>query len=92
MLAAFCVIALLVIIIGAGVLKAGIVAVCALVILQAAIAAFMHQAELWAHGLVVLVEFIAGILTSNIALTVMCIIVYVAATYLLESVTAGETK
>lgn len=92
MLAVFCAIALIAIIIGAVVLKAGVVAVCVLVILQAAIAAFMHQAELWAHGLVVLVELIAGIITSNIMLTVMCIIVYVAATYLLESVTAGENK
>ena len=92
MLAVFCAIVLLAIIIGSVVLKAGVVAVCILVILQAAIAALMHQAELWAHGLVVLVELIAGIITSNIMLTLMCILVYVAATYLLESVSAGENR
>ena len=91
MLAVFCAIVLLAIIIGS-VLKAGVVAVCILVILQAAIAALMHQAELWAHGLAVLVELIAGIITSNVVLTLMCILVYVAATYLLESVSAGENR
>lgn len=88
----FCVIALAMILIGILVLKENVVTVCALIIIEAAIAVMLHRAELWIHGGMILAEIIAGILTGNIGLIVLCVIVYIAATYTLKTAVIGENE
>lgn len=83
-LAAFVLVALAVILIGFAGLKAPLVPVCAVVILEAAIAVFMHNAELWIHGACVLVELIVGILVGRTGMMILCVVIYVAATAVLR--------
>ncbi len=66
------------------------VAVCVLVVIEALIAALLHRAELWIHGVLILAEIIVGILFNHIVLVILCLCVYVAATavmMVLEQVT-----
>ena len=79
-IAAFAVIVAAMVLIGVCVLHVPVVAMCMLVILETALAVFLHHAELWLHGVVILAEVIAGILCSKILLVVLCAVVYVAAT------------
>lgn len=88
----FCVIALAMILIGILALKENVVPVCILIIIEAAIAVMLHKAELWVHGVLVLAEIIAGILTGNIGLIILCIVVYIAATYTLKTTVIGENE
>ena len=67
-----------------------VVAMCMLVILETVLAVFLHHAELWLHGVVILAEVIAGILCSKILLVVLCAVVYVAATACLQVSDRGE--
>lgn len=85
---AFCLIALAVIIVGFAALKAPVVPVCAVVIMEAAIAVLMHNAELWIHGACVLVELIVGILVGRTGLMILCVVIYVAATAALRFLVA----
>ena len=83
-IAAFAVIVAAMVLIGVCVLHVPVVAMCMLVILETALAVFLHHAELWLHGVVILAEVIAGILCSKILLVVLCAVVYVAATACLQ--------
>ncbi len=65
-IAAFAVIVAAMVLIGVCVLHVPVVAMCMLVILETALAVFLHHAELWLHGVVILAEVIAGILCSKI--------------------------
>ncbi len=89
-IAAFAVIVAAMVLIGVCVLHAPVVAMCLLVILETALAVFLHHAELWLHGAVILAEVIAGILCSKILLVVLCAVVYVAATACLQVSDRGE--
>lgn len=89
-IAVFAVIVAAMVLIGVCVLHAPVVAMCLLVILETALAVFLHHAELWLHGAVILAEVIAGILCSKILLVVLCAVVYVAATACLQVSDRGE--
>ncbi len=89
--AAFCIAALLVIIIGCAGLKAPVVPICAAVILEAAIAVMMHNVELWIHGACILVELIVGILVGRTGMMILCVVIYLAATAALRFL-AAERK
>lgn len=89
-IAAFAVIVAAMVLIGVCVLHVPVVAMCMLVILETALAVFLHHAELWLHGVVILAEVIAGILCSKILLAVLCAVVYVAATACLQVSDRGE--
>ena len=89
-IAAFAVIVTAMVLIGVCVLHVPVVAMCMLVILETALAVFLHHAELWLHGAVILAEVIAGILCSKILLIVLCAVVYVAATACLQVSDRGE--
>ena len=89
-IAAFAVIVTAMVLIGVCVLHVPVVAMCMLVILETALAVFLHHAELWLHGAVILAEVIAGILCSKILLVVLCAVVYVAATACLQVSDRGE--
>lgn len=89
-IAAFAVIVAAMVLIGVCVLHVPVVAMCMLVILETALAVFLHHAELWLHGVVILAEVIAGILCSKILLVVLCAVVYVAATACLQVLDRGE--
>ena len=89
-IATFAVIVAVMVLIGVCVLHVPVVAMCLLVILETALAVFLHHAELWLHGVVILAEVIAGILCSKILLVVLCAVVYVAATACLQVSDRGE--
>ena len=89
-IAAFAVIVAAMGLLGVCVLHVPVVAMCMLVILETALAVFLHHAELWLHGAVILAEVIAGILCSKILLIVLCAVVYVAATACLQVSDRGE--
>ena len=89
-IAAFAVIVAAMVLIGVCVLHVPVVAMCMLVILETALAVFLHHAELWLHGVVILAEVIAGISCSKILLVVLCAVVYVAATACLQVSDRGE--
>ena len=89
-IAAFAVIVAAMVLIGVCVLHVPVVAMCMLVILETALAVFLHHAELWLHGVVILAEVIAGILCSKILLVVLCAVGYVAATACLQVSDRGE--
>lgn len=66
------------------VLKQPVVPVCVLVLIEAAIAVMLHNAELWIHGVLLLAEIIAGVALGRIVLVLLCILVYIAATFTLK--------
>lgn len=89
-IALFCVVALAVILISVLWLKTPVVAVCSLVILETILAVVLHQMELWIHGVLVVVELIAGAVLSRIVLVVLCVLVYIAATVTLQFIFKKE--
>lgn len=57
-----------------------IVPVALLVMIEAAMAMFLKKSELWLHGVVVIAQIVAGVVIERLPLTIMCAVVYVAAT------------
>lgn len=82
-LAAFVLVAAVVIVLGICVLKVPVVPLCFLMILEAGIAVMLHHAELWIHAVVIIIEVIAGAALGTLVLTVLCALVYAAATAVL---------
>lgn len=89
-LACFVLVHALVITVGICVLKVPVVPLCLLIILQSLIAALLHHAELWVHGLVVVTEIVAGAVTGKIFLAVMIALGYGAGMGLLIMLDKGE--
>lgn len=83
-LCGFCVLAFVLILVGVCALRAPVVAMCVLVILEAGIAVMLHGTELWLHGTMVLAQIIAGIIVGRIGVVILCALVYAAATYALR--------
>lgn len=83
-IAIFVVVAAISIVVMTVVLKQPIVPVCVLVLIEAAIAVMLHNAELWIHGVLLLAEIIAGVALGRIVLVLLCILVYIAATFTLK--------
>ena len=57
-------------------LKIPVVPVC-LIVLEAGIAVCLHDVPIWLHGLVVLVQIIAGAICGKLIFMVLCALVYV---------------
>ena len=83
-IAIFVVVAAISIVVMTVVLKQPVVPVCVLVMIEAAIAVMLHNAELWIHGVLLLAEIIAGVALGRIVLVLLCILVYIAATFTLK--------
>ena len=83
-IAIFVVVAAISIVVMTVVLRQPVVPVCVLVLIEAAIAVMLHNAELWIHGVLLLAEIIAGVALGRIVLVLLCILVYIAATFTLK--------
>lgn len=83
-IAIFVVVAAISIVVMTVVLKQPVVPVCVLVLIEVAIAVMLHNAELWIHGVLLLAEIIAGVALGRIVLVLLCILVYIAATFTLK--------
>ena len=80
----FSVVSLVLILIAIFALQEFVVSVCVLIIIEAAMAALLHQAEIWKHGILLALQVVAGIIIGRIPLIVICVIAYVAATLALQ--------
>ena len=80
----FAVISLILILVAMLALQEFVVSVCVLIIIEAAMAALLHKAEMWKHGVLLALQIAAGIIISRIPLVIICVIAYVAATFALQ--------
>lgn len=80
----FSVVSLILILIAMLALKEFVVSVCVLIIIEAAMAALLHKAELWKHGILLVAQIVAAVIIKRIPLVILCIIAYVAATFALQ--------
>lgn len=80
----FALVSLVLILVAIFALNEFVVSVCVLIILEALMAALLHKAELWKHGILVLAQFIVGIVLERIPLVILMIIAYVVATLALQ--------
>ena len=58
-------------------LKIPVVPVCLIIVLEAGIAVCLHDVPIWLHGLVVLVQILAGAICGKLVFMVLCALVYV---------------
>ena len=86
----FAVVSLILILVAMFALNEFVVSVCVLIILEAGMAAFLHKAELWKHGVMLAAQFVAGLIIGRVPLVIICIIAYVAATVALQFMTKKE--
>ena len=86
----YAIVSLVLILVSMFALNEFVVSVCALIILEAGMAAFLHKVELWKHGVMLATQFVAGIIIGRIPLVIVCIIAYVAATVALQFMTKKE--
>ena len=89
-IAAFCLIAAIVMAVCVGVLKDPVVPICVLTILEGAMASLLHHAELWIHVVLVLAQILAGIFLGQAALVILCAVIYAAATVTLKYLMTEE--
>ena len=80
----FSVVSLVLILVAMPALQEFVVSVCVLIIIEAGMAALLHQAEIWKHGILLGLQLVAGIMMNRIPLIIICIIAYVAATFALQ--------
>lgn len=80
----YAVISLILILVAMLALQEFVVSVCVLIIIEAVMAALLHQAEIWKHGILLVLQVIAGIIIKRIPLVIICVIAYVAATFALQ--------
>lgn len=88
----FAIVSLILILIAMFALNEFVVSVCALVILEAGMAAFLHKVELWKHGVMLAAQIVAGIIIGRVPLVIICVIAYVAATVALQFMTKTSPK
>lgn len=80
MIIAFSIVALAIILIATLGMQEFVVSVCILVIIETAIAALLRKSELWLHGVVLIMQLVAGFLIGRFPLMALCVVIYVAAT------------
>lgn len=80
----FAVVSLILILVAMLALQEFVVSVCVLIIIEAAMAALLHKAEIWKHGILLVLQIVAGIIIKRIPLVIICVIAYVAATFALQ--------
>ena len=86
----FSIVSLVLILVAMLVLQEFVVSMCVLIIIEAAMAALLHQAEIWKHGILLGLQIVAGIIIKRIPLIVICVIAYVAATFALQLMSKKE--
>ncbi len=80
----FAVVSLILILVAMLALQEFVVSVCVLIIIEAAMAALLHKAEIWKHGILLVLQIVAGVIIKRIPLVIICVIAYVAATFALQ--------
>ncbi len=60
-----------------------VVAVCTIVILEAALSALLNRIPIWVHGLIIIAQIVAGILVSKAVFMILMAVIYVLAVALL---------
>lgn len=88
--AAYVVITLILILITVLALHEFVVSACVLIIIEVAMAALLHQEEIWKHGILLGLQIIAGLIIRRIPLIIICVIAYVAATFALQLMAKKE--
>lgn len=88
----YAVVSLILILVAIFALNEFVVSVCALIILEAGMAAFLHKAELWKHGVMLVAQIVAAIIIGRVPLVIICVIAYVAATVALQFMTKTSPK
>lgn len=83
-IAAFAIVAVAMLVVSVLVAECPVAAACVLLVIEVAIAALLHNVELWFHGVFVIVELIAGLITGKILLVALFLVVYLAATLALR--------
>ena len=86
----FTVVSLILILVAMLALQEFVVSVCVLIIIEAAMAALLHQAEIWKHGVLLALQIVAGVIIKRIPLVIICVIAYVAATFALQLMAKKE--
>lgn len=86
----FAVLALASILVGTLAMKAPAVVVCIAIVLEVAIAALMHNVEIWIHGVVLIIEIVTGILIGRIALMILCVVMYIITIVALQVLYKGK--
>ena len=79
-LLAFCIVAIIAIVVNVTVIQLSVVSVCLLLIIEVGIAVLLHHAELWIHGVLLLAEVIAGIVMGKSVPVFLFVAIYVMAT------------
>ena len=69
---------LLVILVSIITLKMPVVPICVIVLIEAALAACLHDVPIWLHGLVVIAQIVAGVLCGVTVFMILCALVYIA--------------
>ena len=82
--AAFCLVALILILVSIFALQEFVVSVCVLLIIEVLMAQLLHQVEIWKHGILLGLQIVAGIIIGRIPLIIICVIAYIAATLALK--------
>lgn len=59
------------------VLKLPVVAVCVIVVLEAALAACLNRIPLWIHGLVFIAQIVCGVMATQVVFMVLMAFIYV---------------
>ena len=67
------------IVVSIAVLHVGPVVACAMVVLEAALAACLNRIPLWIHGLVFIAQIVIGIMASQLVFMILMAFVYVIA-------------
>ncbi len=52
------------------------VPVCVIVLLEAGIVVCLHDVPIWLHGLVIIAQVVAGVLTGNVIFMLLCCVMY----------------
>lgn len=73
--------AIIVILVSIMVLKIPAITVCVIIVLEAAIAACLQNVPIWIHGLVVIIQGVAGYFTENSLFVVLCIVIYLLVSF-----------
>ena len=69
---------LLVILVSIITLKMQVVPISVIVLIEAALAACLHDVPIWLHGLVVIAQIVAGVLCGVTVFMILCALVYIA--------------
>jgi len=79
LLICFAIYAVIAILVSVLVLKISVVVACAMVILEAGLAASLNRIPLWIHGLVFISHIVIGIIASQVPFMIFMTLVYVFA-------------